>query len=146
MQALNLKTFEAKFATLAFLVFVPCDLEKEGINRRRNHDRVGEVEQLLCCEVDIPLVANPIGEVGQVRSIVGGERAVEVAAVGLYSVVVASPICGRSVCQQDIIPVHAILGELNVVLPALRGYRSCQLLVEDTNATLAVNGKARILG
>src|SRR5579863_6755905 len=101
MQALNLKMLEAKSAVLAFLVFVPLDLEKEGINRRGNHDRVGEVEQLLCCEVDIPLVANAIGEVGQVRSVVGGKRAVEVAAVSLYSVVVASPICGRRVCEQD---------------------------------------------
>src|SRR6266567_4019913 len=64
LQALDLEPLEAESALSAFLfLFMPRDLEEERINRRRNHYRVGDVEQLFRREVDVPLVANAMGKV-----------------------------------------------------------------------------------
>src|SRR6266851_3776075 len=122
------------------------DLEEERVYRRGNHCGAGEVEQLVRGEVDVPLVADAVGEVCQVGRVVGGEGAVKVAPVRLEEVVVSSPVRGGRVREQDIVPVHPVPGELNVVLPALRSGGARQLLVEDASPALSVDGQARVLG
>ena len=87
-----------------------------------------------------------MGKVREIGRVVSGKGAIEVATVRLEKVVVSGPIRGRRVRDQDIMPAHAIAGELNVVLPALGPARPRQALVEGANPTVAADGEGGVLG
>ena len=80
---------------------------------------------MLRGEIRVPLIADAMGEVRRVRCVVGGEGTVEVVPVRQHSVVVARPVRGRRVREQNIMPVDAVSRELDMVPPPLRATGPC---------------------